>query len=311
MLHSPHPLRGPLFMLLATGFYVVNDTMMKLATEAMPPYQVLMLRGVAGLFWGLPLVLMLGYGRSLPKIFNRRVLLRNMAETAGVMCFVVALANMPIADATALGQITPLIVLIGASLVLRERIAGVTVALIAVGFAGALMVAQPTGEGFSVYALLALANAVLCAVRDLAGRRIDASVPGMIVALSAVLVVLVGAAIGHLLLEEWATPGLRHVLLLGAAGLFLNFGHFFIFMAYRVGPTGAVAPFFYAFTVWAVISGFVVFGHLPNPLALAGIALVVSSGLLIVFLDDRRRRLGPASQVASSPAITTPAPPAP
>jgi drug/metabolite transporter (DMT)-like permease len=62
-------------------------------------------------------------------------------------------------------------------------------------------------------------------------------------------------------------------------------------MAYRVGPTGVVAPFFYCFTVWAVISGLLVFGELPNPLAIGGILLVVASGLVIVTLDQRKRRL--------------------
>ena len=67
---------------------------------------------------------------------------------------------MPIADATALGQITPLIVLIGASLVFGEKVSGLSLALIGCGFVGALMVAQPTGSGISIYAVLALANAV-------------------------------------------------------------------------------------------------------------------------------------------------------
>jgi drug/metabolite transporter (DMT)-like permease len=290
-----HPLRGPLFMVLATGSYVVNDTMMKVATEGLPPYQVLMMRGIAALIWGLPLLFFLGYGAKLRLMFDGRVLVRNLCETGAILCFILALANMPIADATALGQITPLIVLLGASLLFGERIGGLAIALIACGFAGALMVAQPTGSGISIYAVLALGNAVLSAVRDIVGRRVRAEVPGMIVAISAVVVVLVGAAIGHLAFETWVSPDARHVVLLGSAGLFLIFGHFFIFMAYRVGPTGTVAPFFYCFTVWAVISGVVVFGHLPNPLAIAGILLVVASGLAIVLLDERKRKLAPAA----------------
>lgn len=86
-------------------------------------------------------------------------------------------------------------------------------------------------------------------------------------------------------------PEAHHLLLMAGAGLFLIFGHFFIFMAYRVGPTGVVAPFYYCFTVWAVISGLVVFQQLPNALAIGGILLVVASGLTIVSLDERRRRL--------------------
>jgi drug/metabolite transporter (DMT)-like permease len=52
-----------------------------------------------------------------------------------------------------------------------------------------------------------------------------------------------------------------------------------------------VAPFYYCFTVWAVISGLLVFGQFPNALAVVGILLVVASGLTIVLLDGRRRRL--------------------
>jgi drug/metabolite transporter (DMT)-like permease len=153
------------------------------------------------------------------------------------------------------------------------------------------MVAQPTMQGISIYALLALANAFLGAGRDLAGRRVAASVPGMIVAMSAVLVVLAGAIVAHLITEDWVMPAARHLLLLAVSGLFLIFGHFFIFMAYRIGPTGMVAPFYYTFTVWAVISGLLVFNQFPNTLAVCGIVLVVVSGLIIVLLDERRRRL--------------------
>ncbi len=290
---STHAFRGPFFMILSTGSYVINDTMMKVATADLPPYQVLTMRGIAALVWGLPLLFMLGYGRKLPLLFERRVLLRNVCETAAILCYVVALANMPIADASALGQITPLAVLMGAALLFGDRIGGLRMALIGCGFAGALMVAQPTGAGISIYALLAIANSLLGALRDLAGRQVGMEVPGMIVAISAVIVVLAGAGAAHLLLEDWVAPDGRHLLLLGGAGLFLIFGHFFLFMAYRIGPTGVVAPFYYCFSIWAVISGLAVFGHLPNPLAIAGIVLIVASGLTIVLLDERRRRLAP------------------
>ncbi|MDF2980895.1 MAG: EamA-like transporter family [Devosia sp.] len=282
-------------MVIATCSYVINDTLMKLATEGLPPYEVLFLRGCAGLIWGVPLMLVLGYGRQLPLVFERRVLARNLAETAAILCYVVALANMPIADASALGQITPLLVLLGASILFREKIGGVRMALIGVGFIGAIMVAQPTMQGISIYAVLALANAVLCAVRDLAGRRIAAEVPGMIVAMSAIIVVLIGAGAMHLATEQWVAPQTHHLLLLAGAGLFLIFGHFFIFMAYRVGPTGVVAPFYYFFTFWAVLSGLVVFGQFPNLLAISGIVLVVAAGLTIVLLDERKRRLVPVA----------------
>ncbi|CAN7612843.1 DMT family transporter [Mesorhizobium amorphae] len=287
----PTNIRGPLFMVVSTGFYLVNDTMMKLATSGLPSYEVLFLRGVAASLWGMPLLLLLGYGKQVPLILDKRVLRRNLLELAAILCYVVALANMQIADATALGQITPLLMLVGSSILFGERIGGARMALIGLGFIGALMVAQPTMQGISVYALLALGNAALSAARDLAGRKVGADVPGMIVAMSAVLVVLVGAGAAHLVSEPWVMPEPRHLALIAGAGFFLIFGHFFIFMAYRIGPTSAVAPFYYSFTVWAVMSGLLVFGQFPNALAVCGILLVVASGLAIVSLDERKRRL--------------------
>lgn len=287
----PASIRGPLFMIVSTGSYLVNDTMMKLATAGLPSYEVLFLRGAAAALWGFPLLFALGYGKQIPLIFDKRVLSRNVLELAAILCYVVALANMQIADTTALGQITPLLMLVGSSILFGERIGGRRMALIGLGFVGALMVAQPTMQGISVYALLALGNAALAAARDLAGRRVSAEVPGMIVAISAVVVVLIGAGAAHLVSERWVMPGAHHLLLMAGAGFFLIFGHFFIFMAYRVGPTSAVAPFYYCFTVWAVISGLLVFGQFPNTLAICGILLVVGSGLTIVSLDQRQRRL--------------------
>jgi drug/metabolite transporter (DMT)-like permease len=284
-------IRGPLYMVAATCFYVINDTFMKLATDGLPPYEVLFLRGVSAALWGLPVVFALGYARHLPLLVNPRVLLRNVLELCGVLCFIVALTNMPIADVTALGQITPLVVLLAAAYLFGERIGGLRIALILAGFVGALLVAQPTMQGISFYAMLALANAVFVAARDIASRRVAVHVPGLVVAVSAAIVVMAGAGAAHLASETWIVPSLRHLLLLAASGLFLVCGHFCIFTAYRVGPTDVVAPFYYAFTVWAVISGILVFGHWPNLTAAIGIALVVGSGLVIVMLDSRRRRL--------------------
>jgi drug/metabolite transporter (DMT)-like permease len=71
----------------------------------------------------------------------------------------------------------------------------------------------------------------------------------------------------------------------------LSLGHLLIFQSYRTGATGAVAPFYYLFSVWAVLSGLFVFGTFPNTMAIAGIGLILVSGVSVVLLDERRRRL--------------------
>ncbi len=73
-------LRGILFMSLATGSYVINDTFMKLATEGLPAFETLFLRGVMATLWCLPLVLLTGNGPRIPSVFNGWTLLRNSFE---------------------------------------------------------------------------------------------------------------------------------------------------------------------------------------------------------------------------------------
>jgi len=286
----PAGLRGPAWMVVATASYVTNDTMMKLATVGLPPLEVLALRGIAATIWCLPVVIFLGYGRQIPKVLNGWVLLRNLLELCAVLGFVVALAKMPIADLTALGQVAPLIFIIGVSVVMREKVSGLTMALIGLGFVGALMVAQPSVEGVSIYAVLGLANSVFSAARDLVGRKVPAEVPSWIVAFGVILVVMIGAGVVSAFTEQWVMPEPRHIALLLGAGLFLMFGHFCLFTAYRVGDPASVAPFYYMFTVWSVTSGLVVFGQLPNALAASGMLLILLSGVTIVLLDGRKRR---------------------
>jgi len=282
-------LRGIAFMVLSTGFFSANDAFMKLSTVGLPPFEVVFLRGVMGSLWALPVVLLTGNGPALPHIVNRWVLLRNCFELMAVLCFVVALANMPIADLAALGQISPMLLLIGVALLYRDPIGWVRALLIAIGFIGAICVAQPGANGISLFAVLGLGCAVGTAFRDIAGRKVSPAIPTLVVAYGTLLLVMVGAGIAMLSFEHWVVPDGQHLLFLACSGLLLSLGHYFIFLSYRTGATAAVAPFYYMFAIWAVCSGALVFGTFPNALALIGIVLIVLSGVAVVLVDIRKR----------------------
>lgn len=294
MMSSNANLRGIAFMVLSTAFFSANDAFMKLATVGLPPFEVLFLRGLAASLWALPVVLLTGNAPALPKVINRWVLLRNGFELMAVLCFVIALANMPIADVTALGQISPMLLLLGVGVLYRDPIGWVRAVLIAIGFIGAICVAQPGANGISVFAILGLGCAVGTAFRDIAGRKVDTAIPTLVVAYGTLLLVMVGAGIASLLFEHWVMPDGQHLLFLACSGLLLSLGHFFIFLSYRTGATAAVAPFYYMFAIWAVCSGALVFGTFPNTLALVGIGLIVASGVAVVLVDVRKRLPVPA-----------------
>ena len=115
-----------------------------------------------------------------------------------------------------------------------------------------------------------------------------ARIPVTVVTFATNVMMMVVAAAMSAGFESWQAPMGWHVAFLGFAGLFVTLGHVGLLLAYRLGRTAAVAPFFYSFAIWAVLSGLLVFGALPNALALAGIALIVASGVAIVLLDQRR-----------------------
>lgn len=282
-------LRGILAMTLATGSFVTNDTFMKMVATDLPPLQTLFMRGVAATLWFIPILFLIGQAKQVGGAFDRWSLTRNGCELLAVACFVVALSKMPIADVTAMGQVAPLFVFIGVALIYRQKIGVSRIVLIAAGFVGALMVAQPSGAGLSIYAILAISAALWVALRDLAGRRVPSTIPSMVVAFGCIVTVMLGAGILTLIFETWQTPLPHHYLLIAISGFFLIFGQFFVFLAYRVGEPTTIAPFYYTFTIWAVLSGVLVFGDIPNLLAMGGMALILISGLIIVFMDGNRR----------------------
>jgi drug/metabolite transporter (DMT)-like permease len=287
--------RGIAAMLFATASFVVCDSFMKLVTERLPPFEVLFLRGVFAVICCAGLVLALGQWRGIHRGFSKASLLRAGFETASVLCYIVALASMPIADAIAIIQTAPLLFILMVATIGRERVGLLRIGFIAAGFVGALLVAQPDASGFTPAALLAFASAFGLALRDVAGRGVSAAIPALVATFATNTVVLTVSGVGMVLTEEVVMPSSQHLLYLLASGFFVTLGHFGVFIAYRLGAPGVIAPFFYSFAVWAVLSGLIVFGELPNPVALIGIAAIMASGLAIVLLDRRRRAsLAPA-----------------
>jgi len=286
--------RGIAAILVATGSFVANDTCMKLALEDAPPFQVLVMRGIAAIIWCLPVIFALGLIRELPKAFHPWVLLRSGCELLAILAFITALANMPIADVTAIAQISPLIVLLGMWVFFGEKVGGLRLFLVGLGITGALMVAQPGGVASSPFAIFGFLTAVGAAFRDILSRKVPARTPALAVTFSTLFIVMVGALVMSFLFETQVAPTFRHGWLMFIAGFFLMCGHSFIYMAYRMSPARVVAPFNYAFMIWAGISGVLVFGQIPNALAIAGMALIMAAGLAVVFLEGRSGKAVPA-----------------
>lgn len=281
-------LRGIGFMLAGAGVFVLNDSFMKIALTDLPPNQVLAMRGLSGTVCALVLLAIMGDLKKLPEALTRWVYLRAALEVGAILTYILALAHASIGDVTAIFQITPLLVILGMIFIHRESASVVRVALVALGFAGALFVAQPGSSATSPYLMLAFATALFASLRDLAGRRVTTEIPALAATLITIVFVMTASGLVNALTETWVRPTWIHCVILAAAGLFMMLGHMFTFLAYRNASAQAVAPFYYAFMIWAIIMGYGLFGDVPNLLSMTGMALILTSGLGIVYIERKQ-----------------------
>src|SRR5438105_260162 len=98
----PKNLRGVAFMLLSGLTFVFNDSLMKLSMEQLPPYEVLVLRGLSGTFFALLLLSYNGELKITRAMISRPVFLRGLLECGAILTYIIALAHAPIGDVTAI-----------------------------------------------------------------------------------------------------------------------------------------------------------------------------------------------------------------
>ncbi len=280
-------------MVLSAGCFVLNDSLMKTVIEGAPPFQVLFLRSIFASFWLFALIAIMGQLKALPQVLDRFVLLRGLAEIGSILTFILALANAAQGDIMAIYQTTPLLLILAMSLIYGEALGKLRLFLVLIGFAGAIAVAQPGSDQASPYLLLAFLTALFSAIRDLFGRRIPANVPVLVSTLATTLLVGFSAFVSNRLFETFVYPNSYQLLLIALAGFLVNLGHVFTIQAFKTGDAQAVAPFYYSFMLWGILMGYLFFGDIPNALASAGMALILVSGLAIVYLEKRAKPIEP------------------
>jgi drug/metabolite transporter (DMT)-like permease len=274
-------LRGIRLMTAAMACFIVNDTLVKVASQWLPAGQLIFVRGVMAT--GLVLAVMRATATPLASVGKggRWVGVRAGIDALATFAYLVSLFHLPLANATAINMASPLVITLAATLLLGERVGAWRAAAVALGFTGVWMVVQPGLEGFNAYAWLCLAGTVLHALRDLVTRRIPAGVPSLAVTLATALAVttLAGAVS---LVQGWVPMGAAQLAVLAAAAVFLAGGYHLVIQATRIGELSAVAPFRYSGLLMAVAAGWLVWGDVPDPLAWAGIAAIMGSGLYLL-----------------------------
>lgn len=282
-------LRGAIFMCAAMAAFTVNDMLMKLITQDIPLFQSITMRGVLTIAaLGALVILTAGSRFALPRKDGTIVGIRAVAEVAATFTFIAALMHMELANLSAILQSLPLLVTLAAAVFFGDRIGWRRMTAIAIGFVGVLIIIRPGTAGFDIWSLVGLASVATVVVRDLATRQLSPGIPSVTVAFwTSVLLTLSSGALS--VWEGWVMPQMATLLMIPAAAIGVIAGYLTIIRAMRVGDIGVVAPYRYTALLWAVVLGWLAFGHFPDFWTLVGSAIVVATGIFTIWRERKLR----------------------
>jgi drug/metabolite transporter (DMT)-like permease len=309
---SPSPTqRGILALVVGIAVFSLQDVILKRLSGDYPLYQAMIIRSLTAVPLLLVIVRALDGRLSTITTPNWALMLaRGFLNFTAYTAYYLGLAAMPMADTVALFFTAPLFITIAAALIFKERIGPLNILALAAGFAGMLMIFNPSASVFDPAALLPVLGAFGYALTQLATRVLGrtetagamtfwGNLTFLASALALAAVFGSGAYDGAthpslaFLTRGWQPMPARDLMLFMACGLIATIGLSLLTCAYRVAPSSSVAPFEYSFIIWGVLWGWLFWDQLPTYLAWCGIAALIGAGLLVIRAEAQKEKAAP------------------
>jgi drug/metabolite transporter (DMT)-like permease len=289
-LSSPRVDRVPLgiaLMVGATVMFGISQAISKWQVANFSVVEVLSYRAIGSLVVAAALIL----PRTGLTVFRTQRLGehfgRNGTQCVAQTSLMIAFSMMPLAGAVAINFSSPLFATLFAALWLKEKVGWARGMALVTGFLGVLLVASPGADSFRLGALFALGNAVLFGSVTAAVRGLSKTESAE--TLTMFQVVILAVAFTLPLPFFFTTPTWFDLLLLLGNGVINGIGQYWWTRSLSVAPPAAVGPFFYASLVWAMLLGFVVWADIPTLGLLAGSAIVVASGIFLLWHESAKK----------------------
>ena len=281
-------LRGILLMCAGVSLFPFMNTAVKLLAVHYPVAQIVWARFTGHLI--IMLIVFLPHHRW-ALLWPRRPAVqigRSVLMLVSNLVFVMAIARVPLATASAIGFTAPLIVTALSVPLLHESVRARRWSAVLIGFAGALLVIRP-GSGFHDPAvLLLLLSSLTYALYQIATRwvsRHDNAATGIVFA-----ALLGSLAMTFVLPFVFVPPRtLWDGILFCSLGLFGGGGHYLIIRAFQLAPASVMAPLGYIELVGTVTLGYLVFDNFPDAWTWVGVTVIIASGLYIALRERRHR----------------------
>ncbi|AUJ63683.1 EamA family transporter [Aestuarium zhoushanense] len=281
------PVQGVLWM-LATGFcFVVVNVIVRYLGEDLPAAQSAFIRFAWSFVFLVPTLgpyLRGGIGARAWQLFG----LRGALHTVAIILWFFAMARIPMAEVTAIGYLNPIVVTVGAALLLGEGFARRRMLAIGVALIGALIVIRPGMREIQIGHLSQLGAALSFGLSYLVAKQLSGIAPaGVVVAMLSGVVTICLAPIAFVV---WEPVELHQVMWLGGVAVFASAAHYCMTKAFASAPMTVTQPVTFLQLVWASIFGAVLFGEAVDPFVLAGGALIIGAISYMTWREAQLRR---------------------
>ncbi|MCP1198453.1 DMT family transporter [Notoacmeibacter sp. MSK16QG-6] len=300
MTTNDRPMLGIMLMVAFCAIIPLGDSMAKILGGTIPLIQLLVVRLSFQAVILLPIVVIAGIPFRLSRHHMIIVVLRTAIFIAAMAAMFTALRFLPLADAVAIAFVMPFIMLLLGAVVLGEEVGPRRIAACTVGFAGTLLVIQPSFAEVGLPALLPLLVAVLFAFYMLVSRQIAQDCDpitlqawsGLLGTPPLILLFMLTASESGPVLGA-VMPNSAEAWLLAGIGVFGTGAHLLMTWSLRFAPSATLAPVQYLEIPFATFYGWLIFSHLPDGLAALGIAIIIAAGLYVLFREQRLARPRP------------------
>lgn len=271
-------------MLSGIFLFSAMDTVAKILTTRFDVLQVVWARYAGQMF-----VVVLILAPRLRALFRTRhlglQLLRSAFLFTATLCFFTSLSFMDIGPATAVMNIHPVLLTLGAALFLRERLGARRIIGIALALTGAMIILRPGSEVLSWSSLLPLLAGACYASYALTTRFLGRDESILTSFLYSALIGTLVASV--LVVPVWQTPAPTDWGIFLGLGIVGAAGQFLLIRALTVAEAGAIAPFGYSGVVYSTIWGFIVFAEVPDATTIVGALVIVGAGVYVWHRESR------------------------
>ncbi len=299
---ADRPALGIVLMLTGIAGFAVMDAIIKWMTADYSIIQVAALRS----WFGLPLICLVVLRRGgLRSLRTSRPLVhvgRYLLVLGLTLTFFWGLSQMKLVDAIAISFAAPIFITALSMPLLGEPVGLHRWLAVGAGFVGVLVMLRPGAGVFQWASLVVLGSVLFYALLMITTRAFKSSESSATLMLYPQL----GMSVTGLVIAPffWVPPSLADLGLFAVAGLFGSIGVICITQAFRLAPAAVITPFEYSALLWATLLGFLLWGDLPDTITLAGAAIVIASGLYIIYRETARRGQTPPPVTSMSPDET-------